>query len=485
MLTSIRKRTTSILAKILIAIIILPFLFWGMGDVFRTGNQNVIVTIDSEKVSAQNFVEYVNRLNLTQQQRSTISKTDLLDKILSDYVGKKIIALEIIDQGANLNNQSLKQIITTDETFKKDNKFSRTEYEKFLLKSGISAPVFEQNIVEQEKKRQLLTFLSEGINLPEFLIEQEYTNENQVKTVQYLKLDSLYNSYLIPEEEISKTYETNKNLFTQDFKKINYVELLPNNLTGQKEYNESYFKRIDEIENAILDGGKMTDFIKEFNLSTVFINEVNRQKKDKAGKDIKKIDNDLFTKIFKPKLLNKPELININNKYYLSEVLNVDSVIRTLGDKEIKGAIVSQLKTKHIIEENTKIVKDMSEGKFDNEYFQKFSKDNKLEIKKIIIRDLKNEVIFNSGMIKEIFKVKDGNFQLITDSLLSKNYIIHSKKTEKLLFDKNIKDYDKYKAKAKFSLANQIYSTFDKTVNSKYDVNINEKVLSRIKNTLK
>ena len=220
MLTSIKKATTSFLAKILIAIIILPFLFWGMGDVFRSGNQNVIVTIDSEKVVAQNFVEYVNRLNLSEQQRNNLSKTDLLDKILSDYVGKRIVALEIIDQGVNLNNQSLKEIITTDETFRKDNKFSRTEYEKFLLESGISAPVFEKNIEEQEKKRQLLTFLSEGINLPDFMIEQEYTNENQIKTIQYLELDILYKNYSIPEKEIIKTYEKNKNLFTQDFKKI-------------------------------------------------------------------------------------------------------------------------------------------------------------------------------------------------------------------------------------------------------------------------
>jgi peptidyl-prolyl cis-trans isomerase D len=484
MLTSIKKATTSFLAKILIAIIILPFLFWGMGDAFSTGNQNVVVTIDSEKVSAQNFVEYVNRLNLTEQQRSTISKTDLLDKILSDYVGKKIIALEIIDQGVSLNNQSLKKILTADETFKKDNKFSRTEYEKFLLESGISAPVFEQNIAEQEKKRQLLTFLSEGFNLPEFLIEQEYANENQIKTIQYLELDSLYKNYSVPEEEITKTYESNKNLFTQDFKKINYVELLPNNLTGQKEYNESYFKKIDEIENAILDGGKLNNFVKEFNLSLVVLNEVNRLKKDKAGKDITEIDNDLFIKIFNSRVLNKPEFINISNKYYLSEVLSVNKITRTLEDKEIKAAIVSQLKTKHIIEENTKIIKDMSKGIFNNEQFQKFSKDNNLEIKKKTIKDIKNQTIFNSGMIKEIFKVNDGNFQLITDSLLTKNYIILAEKTEKLPFDKNIKDYEKYKTKAKFSLANQIYSTFDETINSKYDVKINEKVLSRIKNTL-
>jgi len=33
-------------------------------------------------------------------------------------------------------------------------------------------------------------------------------------------------------------------------------------------------------------------------------------------------------------------------------------------------------------------------------------------------------------------------------------------------------------------LANQIYNNFDKTINEKYNVKINQKVLSRIKNTL-
>ena len=484
MLTSIKKTTTSILAKILIAIIILPFLFWGMGDVFRTGNQNVVVTIDSEKVSAQNFVEYVNRLNLSEKQRINIAKTDLLDKILSDYIGKRIIALEIIDQGVSLNNQSLKKIITTDDAFKENNIFSRIKYEKFLLESGVSAPVFEQNIAEQEKKRQLLTFLSEGVNLPEFMIEEEYASENQIKTIEYLELDSLYKNHSISEAEIVKTYESNKKIFTQEFKKINYVELLPNNLTGQKEYNETYFKKIDEIENIILDGGKISNVVKEFNLSLIVVSETNRLKKNKAGKDIAKINDDLFEKIFNSNTLNKPELININNKYYLSEILNLDKIARTLEDKIIKEAIVSQLKTKHIIESNKKIVKDMSKGIFNKEQFQKFSDDNNLEIKKMTIKGIKNKTIFNSGMIREIFKVNDGGFQLITDSFLTKNYIILAKKTKKLPFDKNMKDYEQYKKKAKFNLANQIYSAFDQTINSKYNVKINEKVLSRIKNTL-
>jgi len=484
MLTSIRKITTSFLAKVLIVIIILPFLFWGMGDVFRGGNQNILATIDSEKISAQSFLEYVNRLGLSEQQRNNLAKSDLLEKILSDYIGKKIITLEIKDQGISLSGQSLSKIIRSDQTFLKEGKFSRTEYEKFLLESGISAPMFEQNIAEQEKKRQLLTFLSEGILLPEVLIKKEFENENQIKTIQYLGLDNFYKNVQIKDEEIKKTYESNKDLFAQVFKKINYTELLPDNLTGQPEYNETYFNKIDEVENTILDGGKMSDLVKKFNLSLATINETNRLKKNQAGNAITTIDSNLFSKIFNITNIDKPELINLNNKYYLSEVAKAEKISRPLNNAEVKEAIVSQLKIKHIIESNTNIVKEMSEGKFGKEQFNKFSKDKSIEIKKVILSGIKDEALFKSNIIREIFKITDGRLQLITNSTLTKNYIVFSEKTERLPFNKNTKDYEKYKSAAKLNLANQIYGTFDAAINNKYSVEINQKVLSRIKNTL-
>ena len=484
MLTSIKKKTTSFLAKVLIFIIILPFLFWGMGDAFRGGNQNVLATVDSEKISAQSFVSYVNRLNLSEQQRENLSTTDLLDKILSDYVGKKIMTLEIKSQGINLSNNSLKQILITDKTFFKDDKFSRTQYEKFLLESAISAPIFEQNIAEQVRKKQLLTFLSEGILLPEALIKKEFENENQTKIIQYLELDKLYANIQVRDDEVKKTYESNKSLFAQEFKKIRYTELLPDSLTGQKEYNEAYFGKIDEIENAILDGNSMSSFVKMFNLSLTTINETNRQKKDKGGNDIVKIEEVVFSKIFNISKINEPELININNKFYISEIIKVEKINRTLDDVKIKEAIISQLKIKNIIESNTDIVKQMSEGKFKKKQFDNFGKNKGIKIKKITLSDIKNESVFKSDIIKEIFKINDGELQLVTNSQLTKNYIIFSEKTEKLLFSKNTKNYEQYKSKAKLNLANQIYSTFDRALNDKYSVEINQKVLNRIKNTL-
>ena len=47
-----------------------------MGDVFRGGNQNVIASIDSKKVSTKEFVDYLQKLNLNEEQIKNLPKTD-------------------------------------------------------------------------------------------------------------------------------------------------------------------------------------------------------------------------------------------------------------------------------------------------------------------------------------------------------------------------------------------------------------------------
>ena len=90
MLTSIGKFSKSFFIKLLVGIIILPFVFWGMGDVFRGGNQNVIASIDSEKISTQEFVEYLRRLNLNEDQIKNLPKTDLIEKIYLNILEKEL-----------------------------------------------------------------------------------------------------------------------------------------------------------------------------------------------------------------------------------------------------------------------------------------------------------------------------------------------------------------------------------------------------------
>ena len=80
MLGSIRKFSETIYAKILLGIIILPFIFWGMGNSIRGGNKNIVVVIDEEKYSIQEFSEFIKR---TADKKV---RADHIDSFLSSFI---------------------------------------------------------------------------------------------------------------------------------------------------------------------------------------------------------------------------------------------------------------------------------------------------------------------------------------------------------------------------------------------------------------
>ena len=237
-----------------------------MGDVFSGGSQNVVAKIDSEKVSTRDFVNYLRVLDLNDQERKNLSKTDLIERILADYIGKRVLILELSDLNVTISDLTLKDLIINDKTFFKNDKFSRTEYEKFLVTNNLSAPLFENNIAEQEKKRQLLSYLSEGIEIPNLLVQYEFNKENQTKKIDYINLKNYYDK-TISEKQFLDVYKKNKEFYTEIFKDFKFAELNPLSLIGKKEYNENFFNKISEIENKSLDNTNFDNIINEYNLS--------------------------------------------------------------------------------------------------------------------------------------------------------------------------------------------------------------------------
>ena len=483
MATSIGKLSKSFFIKLLVGIIILPFVFWGMGDVFRGGNQNVIATIDSKKVSTQEFVNYVNRLNLNEEQVKNLSKTDLIEQILSEYIGRKVMALEIEKIGIVVSDNALRDIIKNDKLFFKDDKFSRTEYEKFLIKSGITAPQFEANIVEQEKRRQFLSSLAGGIVVPEILVEKEFKKENQTKTIEYIDLDKYHSKNKPSAESLKELYERNKNIFFVELKSIRYAEIKPELISGSADYNENFFKQLDLIENKVLDGQTFDETTGANNLKIIEFNKINANKEDENKNKIEKLPDNLFNKIYNIKNTQSPEVINIEGKYYLAEVKDVEKKNKTMDDPEVVEALNAQLSFKEKIENNTSLAKDISLGAFKNGNFKKFADDNGLEVKNYKISSLKQNDIFSDGLIKRIFLTNDGEINLITNNTFTKSFLISTKKTEYKTLDKNSNEFEQYEAKARLNLINKIYKSYDESVNQKYKVELNQRTIDRVKNS--
>ena len=122
MLSPLRKFSSSIYAKIFLGIVIIPFVFWGMGSSFTSGNKNVVVVIDKEKHSTQDFVNFVK--NFTSQNQKVT--TNEIDEFLKFFISDKLLDKEIENLGIKLSNKSLSELIKNQKDFKRENKFSRT-----------------------------------------------------------------------------------------------------------------------------------------------------------------------------------------------------------------------------------------------------------------------------------------------------------------------------------------------------------------------
>ena len=482
MLNSIKKYSKTFFFKVLVGIIILPFLFWGMGDVFSGGSQNVVAKIDSEKISARDFVNYLRVLNLNDQERQDLAKTDLIERILSDYIGKRVLSLELKNLNVKISDLTLRDIIKNDKIFFKDKKFSRTEYEKFLITNNLTAPLFETNVAQQEKKRQLLSYLSDGIVIPDFLVQNEFNKENQVKKIDFINLKKFYDKP-IPENKYAEIFNNNKDFYSDTFKNFNIAEITPNNLLGVEEYNETFFNKINEIENKVLDNNKFNDLIKTYNLNGKTTGLINTDFNKTNSVKKTTIDNEVLKNLLKINKKNITEFININQKFYITELIEISKKNKDIYSKDVRDSIKAQVVIENKIKENGKLAKEISSKKFTRTQMSIFAEKNNLEIQSTTLKDLKKDNIFGVGVIKRIFETEDKSINLITDNMLRDNFIIYSKETNLPRISKEDKKYNQYRLKAKLRLANEIYNIYDLSLNKKYKVEINDKTLSRIKNS--
>ena len=91
MLAKLRNFSSSIFAKFFLAIIAIPFIFWGMGPLFTGGSQNTIVTIGKEKFSTDEFTNYIRH---KATNKSDVDE-NLIEDLLSTFIGEKIMELQI------------------------------------------------------------------------------------------------------------------------------------------------------------------------------------------------------------------------------------------------------------------------------------------------------------------------------------------------------------------------------------------------------
>ena len=229
MLGKLRDFSRSKLAGVLIAIIIIPFVFWGMGSVFSGGNANNVAKIDNKNISTQDFIEYVNSSRINPDDLRNNLDKNILEEILSQIISLQLLKMEIDDASLIISDQILFNKIIKDKKFQENNKFSRIKYEKFLLENNSSAVEYEAKLKDSELQADLFQYISGGVISPKFYTKNKYLEETKKINVKYINLEKLYKSEFT-KDEIEKYINDNIEELKTDYITFSYTEISPKTL---------------------------------------------------------------------------------------------------------------------------------------------------------------------------------------------------------------------------------------------------------------
>ena len=473
MLDKLRNFSKSKLAGVLIVIIIIPFVFWGMGSVFSGGNTNSLVKINNKNISTQDFIDFVNTSNLDPNAIKKNIDKNIIEEILTQLISLNLLNLEIENLEVTLSDQSLFDRIVNDKKFlDENNKFSRIKYEKFLLENNTSAIAFEQKIRDSELQKDLFAFVNGGMRSPNFLVQNLFLDETKEIQVEYLNLETFYKKKEFTNEEMIKYVEENKSGLSKDIIDISYAKLSPLNLVNSEQFNNEFFSKIDAIDNDISNNIDLNLISTKYNFDLTNIKNYIRNEKD--------VEYKILNEIYNKRNENKFQIIDKENYYLIYEITDIKRLNPNLNDKVFYDEVNKKLRSNYKFNFNKEILKEIELGKFNNKQFKDLeTEDNKIEKLNIISKN--DNSFFDVDSLNLLYTIPENDFLLIIDN--DKNvYLTKVVKFNYKTIYKNSEDFEKFFIRSNFKLKNDISLTYDDLLAEKYKVVINENTLERVKN---
>jgi len=472
MLGKLRNFSRSKLAGVLIAIIIIPFVFWGMGSVFSGGNANNVAKIDNKNISTQDFIEYVNSSRINPDDLRNNLDKNILEEILSQIISLQLLKMEIEDASLIISDQILFNKIIKDKKFQENNKFSRIKYEKFLLENNSSAVEYEAKLKDSELQADLFQYISGGVISPKFYTKNKYLEETKKINVKYINLEKLYKSEFT-KDEIEKYINDNIEELKRDYITFSYTEISPKTLIDGDEFNKSFFNELDNLENDILNGSNINELKLKYNLD---LNE----KVKYSGLEKNKT---YFSEIYKNRNGEKIQIIEYDEFYLLYEISKIEKLLPETGKQEFRDKVVEKLKNLEKFNYNKEILQKIESKNFFDSDFVKIAK-NEENINSAQINSIDDSSLFNVDSLNLLYTIPENDFLLIVDNNMNV-YLTKVIDFEYNNFNEQSEEFNKSSIKSKFILKNYISMTYDDYINSKYDVNIFNNTIERLKNYFK
>ena len=457
---------------ILIVIIVIAFGFGGFGGGFSTNNQNNIAKINKTNVTTQDFMDYLNQSNISQQAiRENLDK-NIIEELLSGLISTTLIDLEVEDFDLSITELTVLKKIKENKNFHDENgAFQRTKYEKFLLSNNMSAPMFEIQLKNRELQKHLFDLIGAGTVTPDFLIKKMFEEQNKTLDIEYFAMSSQYkekNSYT--NEELEQFVKENADQLKRDFIDFKYAVLNPKNLIGLEEFNQDFFDEIDAIENKISQGDTFDSILENINVDIKEVNKFVASSAMESNEDI----------IYSKKS-TKLDIIENGDNFLLYSITDKYELAADLNDEATRDDMIELVYQKGKFDLNRSVLEEIQKKEFDNNKFNEMGANN---LKTISLNSINDHNTFEENSVKILYSLPINSFTLVSDKD-NEIYLVKVINSKDKPYSENDDNYLKFVQNQNTENRKSILASYDQLLNNKYNVQLNQKTIDRVKNYFK
>lgn len=255
MLQNIRDRFTGKFALVILALICLPFLFFGVPSDFIA--TDYVAKVNDNEIS-QPFFENSYRNELLRYDSQGLDVPDaarsiVRENVLNTIINNLLVDLYIDEKNVQITDEFVTTIIQNSPEFLVGGKFSKDVYYSWLNERVLEPAQFEESQRMGMRKSQL----ERGLRATSFVTPSEYrrylnlVGEQREVTIAEIDLSVLAEPIELKDEDIETYYSLRQNEFMQpesiDFQ---YIEI------NKNATNESIIVSEDEVRQYFQDAGE-------------------------------------------------------------------------------------------------------------------------------------------------------------------------------------------------------------------------------------
>ena len=252
MLQQIREKFTGTFALVILALIGIPFVFFGINYDF-TGS-NFAAKVDGEEISTAYFEQqYRSELaqrpefaNLNAAQRQQLRRS-LLERLVRDQLVRNYLG----EHGYRIGDKQLTDLIQREQAFQVDGKFDRDTYVDYLAVRGREPREFEEAQRQFMREFQLRSSImaSAVVTPSEYRRYLNLAAEQRLVTLATLDENVVAEEIQITDEQIQAFYDSNATMFQlPESADVQYIRISRQDVADGIEIDEARLAQYYEDE---------------------------------------------------------------------------------------------------------------------------------------------------------------------------------------------------------------------------------------------